>query len=144
MERIYWLHIVDPGPNDNFISEGENMVKKFILFGYKLYNLLIFTSNNSIKEIHEQIKTQKSKEFMYFLTDMTENIKENTLQGIVNKNYYKYSEKLVETLHSYKPLAPKTENLKARQEKMDLILDQINQKGIESLNPGQKAFLESF
>jgi len=137
-DKIFWFHVID-ADNENLITEGERIIKQFVLDGFKLHNLLIFTSVNDLHEIHKHIIANKSKAFMYFLTDMTGNMSPDTFKGMVNKKYYKYATELSDVLKQYKPIIkPKIDETRY----LNSILDQISERGIESLNSEQKAFLE--
>lgn len=141
--RLYLFYVIDSRNGRD--QEGEQMLRQFMIKGHKIENLFIFTSNAPILEIHSYIKENKLKDFMYFLIDMTNNISDDTFKTIMNENYFRHAGKLAELFKEFKTDI-KTITLSPEEvtKKIDAILDQIIEKGEESLRPEQKQFLENF
>jgi hypothetical protein len=144
-ERLYWFYIIDGRQGKS--EEGEQMIKSFIGRGHKFDNLFIFTSAASIEEINTFIKEHKMKDFMYLLVDMTDNITTETFKTIVNEDYYRPAEKFMKLLKDYQPKSGSSSEFKDAnyyQKQADEILDLISKKGVKSLKPEQKQFMEDF
>lgn len=142
-QNLYWFYVIDS--RNGKAEEGEQMIRQFIEKGHKFDNLFIFTSSVGIDEIHKFIKEHKMKDFMYLLVDMTNNVTTETFKTIINEDYYRPAEKFVALLKEYKPQEEKPEfDYKYYQEKADAILDIISKKGIKSLKPDQKQFIDDF
>jgi hypothetical protein len=144
MEKLYWFYVID-GRNGRD-QEAEQMLQKFMIKGHKIENLYIFTSTSSIDEIHSFIKENKLKDFMYLLTDMTNNISDNSFKTILNETYFRSAEKLYSLFKGFKSdkKTEITQDSVNYQEQLDKILDQILEKGKDSLQPEQKQFLEKY
>jgi hypothetical protein len=146
-ERLFWFYIID-GRNGK-AEEAEQMLRPFMQVGHRLDNLYIFTSGATIIEINAFIKEHKLKDFMYMLTDMTDNITSDTFKMIVNEDYYRPAEKFLKLLSQFKPEIVAEETTqeidpKVIEAKVNKILEKISANGADSLTPQQKTFLEDF
>jgi hypothetical protein len=142
-EHLYWFYVIDSKQGKG--EEGEQMIRSFIEKGHKFDNLFIFTSNSGIDDINNFIKEHKMKDFMYLLVDMTNNVTTETFKTIINEDYYRPAEKFMTLLKEYKPQnSTPLVNYEFYQKRADDILDLIGKKGMKSLKPEQKQFIEDF
>lgn len=140
-KKLYCLTVLDPLEGRE--NEAENLIKPFVENGYRQFNILLFTSPETLENINNHIAEKKSEKFVYFLIDVTNHVDSNVFKGYLNKRYYVHSEQVAKLIRDFRTDLPKEElTPKEIGTKIDSILDKIARDGIKSLSLEEKEFLD--
>lgn len=143
--KIFTLNLitVDHKQYHAFVCEAlKDKTDAFVHTGGGTYLVL---THDSFKEIFDAIYKHKDKpkELLFMLSDQTNNISDDTFKAVLNQDYLKISKDLANILKHFKKETPQEDVIdsKVSQEIIDSLLDQISEKGFDSLQEKEKVML---